>query len=261
MRGMRMDGKTALVTGARRGIGKAIALILAEAGADAAVCDTVLDDGKLDAVSTEIAAMGRVSVPIQVDISDRAQVETMARRAMEALGRIDILVNCAGIWLPGQTLLECGEENWDKVIDTNLRGTFLCCQIVGRIMVSQRRGNIINLSSQVGLNPGVGGGAYSISKAGIIMLTRQLALELSPFGIRVNALAPGVVMTDFNKDLWANPAIAGRIVGTIPLGRMATPEDIAETALFLASEASAYITGTIIKVDGGWQVPAKAREG
>jgi NAD(P)-dependent dehydrogenase (short-subunit alcohol dehydrogenase family) len=260
MQTMRIDGCVALVTGARRGIGRAIALALAEAGADVAVSDAVIGDGLLDGVTQEITAMGRRSMAIQVDISWKEQVVKMARQAVRNLGRIDILVNCAGVWLPGQTLLECVEENWDKVIDTNLKGTFLCCQVVGQLMVAQRKGCIINISSQVGLNPGVGGGAYSVSKAGIIMLTRQLALELSSYGIRVNAIAPGVVMTDFNKDLWANPVMADQISGSIPLGRMATPEDIAHPALFLASDASAYMTGAILTVDGGWQVPGKGSE-
>jgi NAD(P)-dependent dehydrogenase (short-subunit alcohol dehydrogenase family) len=260
MHTMKIDNHVALVTGARRGIGKAIALTLAEAGADVAVCDAVLDDGMIDGAASEIVAMGRRSVAIQVDISQKIQVEAMALRAVEALGKIDVLVNCAGIWLPGETLLECDEENWDKVIDINLKGTYLCCQAVGRLMVAAEKGNIINLSSQVGINPGAGDGAYSISKAGIIMLTRQLALELSPYNIRVNAIAPGVVMTDFNKDLWANPAIGDHIAASIPLGRMATPTDIATPALFLASAASSYMTGAVLTVDGGWQVPGKGRE-
>jgi NAD(P)-dependent dehydrogenase (short-subunit alcohol dehydrogenase family) len=198
-------------------------------------------------------------VAIQVDIADIGQVGLMAARTVEAFARIDILVNCAGIWLPGQTLIECDEKSWDRVIDTNLKGTFLCCRAVGKIMASQNNGNIINLSSQVGLNPGIAIGAYSVSKAGIIMLTRQLALELSVHHVRVNAIAPGVVMTDFNKDLWKNPDRAGEISRAVPLGRMATPEDIAQPALFLASDASAYITGAVINVDGGWQVPGKPK--
>jgi NAD(P)-dependent dehydrogenase (short-subunit alcohol dehydrogenase family) len=259
MKGMTVVNKVAVVTGARRGIGRSIALALAEAGADVALCDIVSDDGKLDALLKEITRMGHKSVAIHVDISQKAQVESMVRQVVDALGRIDILVNCAGIWMPGQTLLECDEEGWDKVIDTNLKGTFLCCKAAGQVMAGQKAGVIINISSQVGLNPGVGIGAYSISKAGIIMLTRQLALELSRYNIRVNAIAPGVIMTDFNKSLWADPEMSGRIAQTIPLGRMASPEDVAEPVLFLASEASAYITGAIINVDGGWQVPGATR--
>jgi NAD(P)-dependent dehydrogenase (short-subunit alcohol dehydrogenase family) len=261
MRGLSVAKKTAVVTGARRGIGKAIALALAEAGADVAVCDAVVNDGMLQTLSEEITAIGRSSIAIQVDISSKKQVEEVVRRTVDLFGTIDILVNCAGIWIPGQTLLECDEEKWDNVINTNLKGTFLCCQAFGQEMVKQKKGNIINLSSQVGLNPGIGVGAYSVSKAGIIMLTRQLALELSRHNIRVNAIAPGVVMTDFNKDLWSDPDVSAQIAQAIPLGRMATPEDVAEPALFLASDASVYITGTVINVDGGWQVPGKPKEG
>jgi NAD(P)-dependent dehydrogenase (short-subunit alcohol dehydrogenase family) len=255
----RLKGKAAVVTGSRRGIGRAIALNLAGAGADLVIADIVADDGKLEAVAAEISNMGRDALAVEVDISKKPSVEIMTRRAVEKFGRIDVLVNCAGVWLPGQTLIETPEENWDKVIDTNLKGTYFCCQTVGRVMAEQGSGNIINLSSQVGLNPGTGAGAYSISKAGIIMLTRQLALELATKNIRVNALAPGIVKTDFNKSLWENPESARQISLGVPLGRLAEPEDIARAALFLASEDSGYITGVILPVDGGWQVSTPPR--
>jgi NAD(P)-dependent dehydrogenase (short-subunit alcohol dehydrogenase family) len=260
MKEVSLKNRVALVTGSRRGIGRAIALALAGAGADVVVSDVVLEDRLLHGVAEEIKAMGARSTAIRADISDKDQIEAMARETVSLYGRIDILVNCAGVWIPGQTLVECSEENWDRVIDTNLKGTYLCCKTVGKIMMGQNQGNIINLSSQVGLNPGTGVGAYSISKAGIIMLTRQLALELAGFNIRVNALAPGVVKTDFNKALWEDAEAASRIAGAIPAGRMAEPDDIARPALFLASDESAYITGAIINVDGGWQVPARSKE-
>ena len=252
----RLKGKVAVVTGSRRGIGRAIALALAAAGANIVVSDNVTDDGKLDEVAAEIKKLGRNSVIVSVDVSKRSDVEEMASRIVARFGKIDILVNCAGIWIPGQTLLDCPEGNWDRVIDVNLKGTYLCCQTIGRVMVKQRSGNIINLSSKVGLEPGTGAGAYSISKAGIIMLTRQLALELAPYGVRVNALAPGIVKTDFNKDLWQSPEAVKQLARTVPLGRLAEPEDIARAALFLASEESSYITGAILPIDGGWQVAA-----
>jgi 2-deoxy-D-gluconate 3-dehydrogenase len=255
MNDVSLRNKVAIVTGSRRGIGKSIALALAGAGADIFACDVVLDDQMLDGVAGEIRAMGRQVAAFKVDISDRGEVEAMAGQAKSLFGRVDILVNCAGIWMPGETLVECSEENWDRVIGTNLKGTFLCCREVGAIMKRQKRGNIINLSSQVGLNPGFGVGAYSVSKAGIIMLTRQLALELARYNIRVNAIAPGVVMTDFNRDLWIDPKTARHIAGAIPVGRMAEPVDIAKPALFLASDDSSYVTGAVINVDGGWQVP------
>ncbi len=251
-----LAGKVAMVTGGRRGIGKAAAMKLAEAGANVAVCDIVADDGQLDKTAAEVRQFGRQSLALPLDISRPNQVQKVVKQIVDQFGRIDIVVNCAGVWLPGQTLVECSEENWDRVIDTNLKGTFLCCQAAGKIMIRQKSGNIINLSSQVGLNPGTAIGAYSISKAGIIMLTRQLALELSSFHIRVNALAPGVVKTDFNVNVWKDPESEKRLASIIPLGRLAEAEDIAKTVLFLASDESSYITGAVINIDGGWQVPA-----
>jgi NAD(P)-dependent dehydrogenase (short-subunit alcohol dehydrogenase family) len=250
-----LKGKVALVTGGRRGIGKAVALALARAGADVAVCDSVINDGKLDGVAEEIKGLGSRALAIQADISRQSEIEKMVGLVAKQFRKIDILVNCAGVWIPGQTLLECPEENWDKVIDTNLKGTYLCCQSVGKRMVKQMSGSIINLSSQVGLNPGVGVGAYSISKAGIIMLTRQLALELARYHIRANALAPGVVKTDFNADLWRDPEREKHVAKSVPLARLAEPEDVADAAVFLASDAARYVTGEILSVDGGWRPP------
>jgi NAD(P)-dependent dehydrogenase (short-subunit alcohol dehydrogenase family) len=257
---LRLEGKTAIVTGGRRGIGRAIALALARAGADLVIADIVADDGKLAGVAAEIKKLGRKCLAVKVDISHKFDVENMARRTVKNFGRIDVLVNCAGVWIPGQTLIECPEENWDKVINTNLKGTYFCCQAVGKVMSEQKSGNIINLSSQVGLNPATGAGAYSVSKAGIIMMTRQLALELAGKNIRVNAIAPGIVKTDFNIDLWRDHEGARRISLGVPLGRLAEPEDIARVALFLASDDSGYITGAVIPVDGGWQVSPPPRQ-
>jgi NAD(P)-dependent dehydrogenase (short-subunit alcohol dehydrogenase family) len=260
MANSRLEGQVALVTGGRRGIGRAIALALAGAGADIAVADAVTEDGRLDGVAREIEKLGRSSLAVKADISRTGEVEMMTNSVMARFGRIDILVNCAGVWLPGPTLVDCPEEQWDRVIDVNLKGTYLCCRSVGRIMLKQKSGNIINLSSQVGLNPGLGAGAYSISKAGIIMMTRQLALELAHAGIRVNALAPGIVKTDFNIDLWRGPENERRLAGGVPLGRLAEPEDIARVALFLAGDDAAYVTGAVIPVDGGWQVGPPPRK-
>jgi len=259
MKDDRLSGKTAIVTGGRQGIGRAIALAFAHAGADLIIADIVFDDGKLNALAKEIKNIGRECLSIQADISRKTQVEKMVKQAVKRFRKIDILVNCAGVWLPGQTLLECTEDNWDRVIDINLKGTYLCCQAVGRVMAGHKSGNIINMSSQVGLNPGTGAGAYSISKAGIIMLTRQLALELAGYNIRVNALAPGIVKTDFNRNIWDSPEAARQLSLSVPLGRLAEPEDIAKATIFLASEESGYITGAVIPVDGGWQVSAPTR--
>ena len=254
-----LKGKTAIVTGGRRGIGKAIAVAFAAAGADVAVCDIATEDGLLEQTGQELNEAGSRSLVLHTDISRRDQVEIMARRVLEAYGKIDILANCAGVWIPGETLVECSEENWDKVIDTNLKGTYLCCQAVGKAMIMRKSGSIINISSQVGLTPGAGTGAYPVSKAGIIMLTRQIALELAPFGIRANAIAPGIVKTDFNAAFWKDPKVERQTSGMVPLGRLAEPEDVAHSALFLASDDAGYVTGEVICVNGGWRPSAPLR--
>jgi len=252
-----LKGKVAIVTGSRRGIGRAIALALAQAGADIAVCDSVRDDGHLDSVAAEIRKLGARSLAIQADVSLKPAVEKMVQLALDRLGEIDILVNCAGVWIPGETLLDCSEKNWDKVMDTNLKGTLYCCQAAGKIMVQQKSGNIINMSSRVGLDPGIGVGAYSISKAAIIMLTRQLSLELAKYNIRVNALAPGIVQTDFNTGVWKDAVVRERVMRGVPMGRLAVPEDVADVAVFLASDASRYMTGEVVSINGGWRPPVQ----
>jgi NAD(P)-dependent dehydrogenase (short-subunit alcohol dehydrogenase family) len=251
-----LKSKAAIITGARRGIGRAIALAFAAAGADVAVCDSEIQDGRLSETEQDIRRLGRQSLKLQIDVSRHSDVEEMVRSSRSAFGKIDTLVNCAGVWIPGETLIECGNEHWDKVIDTNLKGTYLCCQAVGKTMIKQRSGSIINLSSQVGLTPGAGAGAYPISKAGIIMLTRQLALELAGFNIRVNALAPGIVKTDFNAAFWKDPNVEKQTSSMVPLGRLAEPEDIAQAALFFASDSSSYVTGEVLCINGGWKPTA-----
>jgi len=253
MRAQLLEGKTAIVTGGRRGIGKAVAIAFAGSGADVIVCDVAVKDHLLENTKKELDDLGSRSLALQIDVSQRSDVEKMIKLSTESFGKIDILVNCAGVWIPGQTLIECSEENWDKVVDTNLKGTFLCCKAAGKIMAEQGSGCIINMSSQVGLTPGAGVGAYSISKAGIIMLTRQIALELADYKVRANALAPGIVKTDFNAAFWKDPEIEKRTAGMVPLKRLAEPEDIAEAALFLASDAASYITGEVLSINGGWQ--------
>ena len=252
MDGCGLRGKSALVTGARRGIGKSIALAFATAGANVAVCDVVGDDGLLAGTGEELERLGSRTLVLAADVSRAGDVAAMASRVLGTYGKIDILANCAGVWIPGENLVECSEEHWDRVIDTNLKGTFLCCRAIGEIMAGQGSGCILNLSSQVGLTPGTGAGAYSISKAGILMLTHQLAPETAAHGIRVNALAPGIVKTDFNAAFWKDPAVEARTAGMVPLGRLAEPEDIAQAAVFLASDAASYITGQTLCISGGW---------
>jgi NAD(P)-dependent dehydrogenase (short-subunit alcohol dehydrogenase family) len=249
-----LTGKIAVVTGARRGIGRAAALALAGAGADVVISDIVTNDGLLDTVAGEVKQIGRQCLALKTDISKLADVENLMQQAVKKYGKIDILANIAGVWIPGQNLVDTTEENWDTVIDVNLKGTWYCCKAAANIMAEQGGGNIVNLSSQVGLNPGKGGGAYSISKAGIIMMTRQLALELADKHIRVNAIAPGIVRTEFNRNIWKDADNAQKLGGMVPLGRLAEPEDITQAVVFLASDESSYITGTVMPVDGGWHV-------
>jgi len=243
-------GKVAIVTGSRRGIGKSIALALAEAGADIAVCDRVIEDGELKAVTEEIQRLGRRSLAVQTDITQKADVDSLAQRVMDEFGVIDILVNNAAMNVMAP-LLELREDGWDRVIDTDLKGYYLCCQAVGKRMVDQKRGNIINIASTAAIKAAPQMGAYCIAKAGVVMLTRVLALELAKYNIRVNAIAPYMVKTKFSQPLWSDPATLKQLESEIPLGRLAEPGDIVGSALFLASDASSYITGHTIIVDGG----------
>ena len=245
-----LPGKVAIVTGARRGIGKAIALALAEAGADIAVCDRVIEDGELNAVAEEVKRLGRRSLALQADITQKADVDGLVQRVVDEFGVIDILVNNAAmnIRVP---LLELREDGWDRVINTDLKGYFLCSQAVGRRMVEQKRGNIINIASTAAIKAAPEMGAYCIAKAGVVMLTRVLAVELAQYNIRVNAVAPYMVKTKFSQLLWSDPETLKQLESEIPLGRLAETGDIIGSVLFLASDASSYITGHTIIVDGG----------
>jgi NAD(P)-dependent dehydrogenase (short-subunit alcohol dehydrogenase family) len=246
-----LSGEIAIVTGARRGIGKAIALAFAGAGADVAVCDQVADDGQLQAVAAQIEKLGRRSVALKVDTTSRAEVEAMAKSVAEQLGPVSILANNAGI-LIRSSLLDLAEEDWDRLMAVDLKSYYLCAQAVGRRMVEQKRGRIINTASQFSFRITPGMGPYSIAKAGVVMLTRALAQELGKSGIRVNAIAPGLVKTDFSKDSWENnPDFVKQYSSQMPLGRLGETTDIVGAALFLASDASAYVTGHTILIDGG----------
>jgi dehydrogenase/reductase SDR family protein 4 len=245
-----LAGKVAVVTGGRRGIGRAIALALAKAGADVALGDRVADDGELEKAAAEIEKLGRRSLALQADITRKAEVDSLVQKTLAELGAIDILVNNAAMNIRAP-LLELNEAGWDRVIDTDLKGYYLCSQAAGRVMVGQKRGNIINIASTAAVDTAPEMGAYCIAKAGVVMLTRILAIELAQYNIRVNAVAPSIVKTRFSQPLWADAKALKEIEAGIPLGRLAEPEDITGSVLFLASEASAYITGHTIVVDGG----------
>jgi len=245
-----LAGEVAVVTGGRRGIGKAIALAFAEAGADVAVGDVVVEDGQLEEVAEEIRRLGRRSLAVRVDTTSKADVDNMVQQVTDQLGAIDILVNNAGVNIT-KPFLDLSEDEWDKVIDVDLKGYFLCAQAVGRLMAERKKGNIINIASQFAFKSVTGVGVYSIAKVGVVMLTRVLARELGSYGIRANAIAPGMVKTEFNRHIWSNSAFLEQLVASIPLGRVAEPDDLVGAALFLASGASRHVTGHTLVVDGG----------
>ncbi len=245
-----LPGKVAIVSGGRRGIGRAIVLALAEAGADVAVCDRIVDDGELEAVAEEVKRLGRRCLAVKTDITQKADIDNLVQRVASEFGAIDILVNNAAMNIRAP-LLELREDGWDKVINTDLKGYYLCSQAVGRQMVEQKGGSIVNIASTAALKAEPQMGAYCIAKAGVVMLTRVLALELAQYNIRVNAIAPYMVKTKFSQPLWSDPETLKQIEAEIPLGRLAEPGDITGSVLFLASDASAYITGHTIILDGG----------
>jgi NAD(P)-dependent dehydrogenase (short-subunit alcohol dehydrogenase family) len=243
-------GEVAIVTGGKRGIGREIALALAGAGADVAVCTRVVEDGGLEAVVEEIKRLGRRSLGIQADTSRKADVDNMVQKVMDQFGHIDILVNNAGALIKAG-FLEMSEDVWDKHMEVNLKGYYLCSQAVAKRMVERKKGCIINIASDLAFKAVPGMSAYCVSKAGIIMLTRALAHELGQYGIRVNAIAPGMIRTELSRPNWSDPDFLKFYETITPLGRVGELSDIAGAALLLASNASSYISGSTILVNGG----------
>ena len=244
-----LAGKVAIVTGSSRGIGKGIALMFAEAGADVVVCSRNTD-GRLEPAAEEIRKLGRRSLAIKTDVTRSADVEKLVRKTKDELGAVDILVNNAGTIIRA-TVAEHSEVDWDGVLDTNLKAVFLCSRAAGKVMMEQKRGNIINIASYRGIMASPGRASYSVSKAGVIMLTSVLAYEFASYNIRVNAIAPGWVKTELTEPLWGDPKRSKTITDTISMARWSTVEEIAKVALFLASEAAGYVTGHTLLADGG----------
>ena len=242
---MSLDGKTALVTGASRGIGRAIALRLAEDGANVAVIYAGSAD-KAEAVVNEITALGVNAKAYRCNVADSAAVNETVKAVTNDLGKIDILVNNAGITRDG-LMLRMKDEDFDAVLDTNLKGAFNMIRACYSGFIRKKSGRIINISSVSGIMGNAGQANYSASKAGVIGLTKSVARELASRGITCNAVAPGFIQTDMTENLGDN----NPLLNSIPLGRMGRPEDIAAAVAFLASDSAAYITGEVLKVDGG----------
>jgi len=245
---LHQTGKVVVITGARRGLGKDMALAFAEAGADIVVSDAIMTDGELEKTAAEVRKTGRRSLSLEADVTKKIAVDQMIEKAFKTFGKIDVLINNAGTG-GSKNVMDIDEGEWDRVMNTNLKGTLLCSQAAGRIMIQQRNGNIINIASVGAFLKGAS--PYAVSKKSIISITQGFAALLGPYNIRVNAIAPGAIKTDMTRMFWENPKMLEHYVSEIPLGRMGQPQDISNVALFLASEVSSYITATTILVDGG----------
>ena len=249
---MNLAGKIALVTGAGRGIGRGIAEVFAEQGADVAVNDIEITQDGASSVVDWIRSKGRRAITVQADVSDRLAVELMFEQVRSEFGHIDILVNNAGIEtiVP---LVEMTDQQWERVTNVNLRGPWLCSQVFCRRVISDgRKGNIVNIGSIQSAKSLAGRTHYAPSKLAIEALTRNTSIEMMPFGIRVNCVHPGFIATDMTAWIQKDPAILSSVVAQISVGRAGEPRDIGKVAAFFASDESDYITGQSIHVDGGW---------
>ena len=244
---MQLEGKVALVTGGSRGIGKAIALELARRGADVAI-GYAGNTAAADATVAELESLGRKALAVKADVADTAAVEAMVKQVVTEFGKVDMLVNNAGITRDG-LLMRMKDADWDAVISTNLKSVFNTTKAVIKFMMKQRSGRIVNISSVVGVMGNAGQANYAAAKAGIIGFTKSVAKEVGARGITCNAIAPGFVKTDMTAVL--PEKVTEAMLTTIPLGRAAEPEDIAKAVAFLVSDDAAYITGQTLHVDGG----------
>ena len=248
---MKLSGKVALITGAGSGIGRAIALTFAAEGADVAVNDLNLSSAEKTA--EEVKLIGRRSIAVEADVSDDADVGVMVERTLRELGSVDILVNNAGTGPEMVPTTEQSIDKFDRVVRTNLYGTYFCCRRVGKLMVNQKAGKIVNISSMTGVLGFPMRNSYSASKAAIINLTKALAVEWAQYNINVNCIAPGYILTPLLESA-INEGLIDKepVIRRTPLGRMGNPEDVANAALFLVSEEANFITGVTLPVDGGW---------
>jgi NAD(P)-dependent dehydrogenase (short-subunit alcohol dehydrogenase family) len=245
-----LKSRVALVTGGGRGLGKTMALALAGAGADVAIADIVVSDGETTAA--EVSAKGRKALNIPTDVSEAGEVSLMVDKAAGHFGKIDILVNNAGINLisPAE---DFALKDWNKVLGVNLTGVFLCAQAVGRVMIKQKEGKIINVASMFGIVASPHGVLpYNTSKAGVINLTRSLAIEWGKYNIRVNAIAPGMIETELTRRRLQDQEYYRYFIDNSPLGRLGAPEDLIGAVIYLSSRASDWMTGQVMVVDGGF---------
>jgi NAD(P)-dependent dehydrogenase (short-subunit alcohol dehydrogenase family) len=243
-----LSGKVAIVTGGGRGIGRAIALGLANSGASVAVASRTQKE--VDAVAEEIKRLGGKALAVVTDLTVNEQLENLVHAAVKEFGRVDILVNNAARSFL-RSLMDLREDGWDKVFNTNVKAVWLLSRLVARKMMEQKGGRIINITTVGAEKAELGMAAYGCSKAALKMLTRCMAREWAQFGIQVNAVGPGLTKTDFSKPIWSNPEVAKHVSAAIPMGRLAEAEEIVGSVLFLASDAARFITGHSIYVDGG----------
>lgn len=243
---MRLKDKVALVTGGARGIGKQIAMVLAKEGADIAIWDVNLEES--EKTCSEIQALGQKAMAAQVDVTNYESVEGGINKILDKMGKIDILINNAGI-TKDNLLLRMSQLEWDAVINVNLKGTFNCLRAASRVMIKQRSGKIVNIASIIGIIGNPGQANYSASKAGIIALTKTAAKELASRNINVNAIAPGFIQTEMTAKL--SQEVKDKMLAAIPLAKLGDPADVANACLFLVSNEADYITGQTIVVDGG----------
>jgi len=246
-----LSGKVALVTGGSRGIGRAIAIGLAKFGADVAVTSRKLPD--LEEVAAEIKGLGRRSMAVATHVGRMDEINSLVPKVKEELGRIDVLVNNAGTNPTMDQAMDIEERAWDSIMNLNLKGLFFVSQAVARLMKEQGGGKIINVASVAGLTPDILP-VYSISKAGVIMATKVMAQQWAQYGIRVNAIAPGLTRTRFSQALWDNPDILQGAMMLTPLRRVGEPDEMVGATVFLASDASSYVTGHVLVIDGGTSI-------
>jgi NAD(P)-dependent dehydrogenase (short-subunit alcohol dehydrogenase family) len=242
-----LTGRVAVVTGGSKGLGFTIAGALAAAGADVALVSRTRSD--LETAAEELRAHGRRVLPVAADVTEEADVQRMVRESLQHFARIDILVNNAGIEGQG-TVLEMPAERWDRVLAVNLRGPMLCCKHVGPHMIERRSGKVINVASVMATRVSRALASYSASKAGLVQLTRTLALEWIPHNVQVNALCPGYFLTDMNEEFFSSER-GKRYIADLPIRRLGDPRELEGAAVFLASDATSYVTGTTLYVDGG----------